>query len=105
MPAGTHRTLGVAHAEAGEDERIEQFTLASMQLFGGAGELVVVDRERVGGRRGVVVVALVVDAVVPRCARDPCADVLVHGVELGEQVEAVGDQATTEIAVAIIMVG
>ncbi|MNF84462.1 hypothetical protein D3C84_668230 [compost metagenome] len=94
----------LTHRPPAKDKGIQQLALAAMQLFGIAGEFVVVAGQLVDPPGSVVVIAVVVDRVVPSGTTDPRTDILVGHIDFGEQVESIGDQPLVEIAVAIIVV-
>ena len=95
----------VAQIEIAVHEGVSELRLAPLQVAGVMSELVGCDAERVHRFRRVVVIATVVYVVVPGRAADPRAHCFVAGVEFGEQVQAIGDQATTEVTVAVVQVG
>ncbi len=102
--ADAPRNRHVAQLTLAVHKGVEQFALTPVQLAGVIGEVVMIHRIAVGGARGVIVVLLVVDIVVPRRAAQTCTEVLVADVELRKQVKAAGDQAFTEVTVAIVAV-
>ncbi|MNY04922.1 hypothetical protein D3C86_1376250 [compost metagenome] len=107
--AGLGVEVHVRRSEAAIDEGVQQLGLAPVQLLGVVGELVEVDGTGVhqcAPQRPGIVVGLVVDVVVPGCTAEAQAVVaLVAQVELGEQVEAVGDQPFVEVEIAVVGVG
>ncbi|MCY1351765.1 hypothetical protein D9M69_380410 [compost metagenome] len=76
-----------------------------MQLLGVVREVVMRHADRICTTWGIVIVALVVDGVVPGGTAQPCADVAVLDVQFGKQVEAVRDEPSAEVAIPIIHVG
>ncbi|MOA17552.1 hypothetical protein D3C78_1378160 [compost metagenome] len=79
--------IGIAQGKSTVDEGIEELGLATMQLLGVLGELVVIHRYRVYEGSAAIVVGLVVDIVVPSCTTDPYAIVaLIAKIKFGEQV-------------------
>ncbi|MNV33089.1 hypothetical protein D3C71_1244480 [compost metagenome] len=76
-----------------------------MEVAGVIGEVIVAHTKGVGRRRRIVVIAVVVDRVIPSSTAQACADILVTNVQFREQIEPAGDQAGTEIAITIVHIG
>ena len=104
VPAGAEGRFRFTQVEPAEDEGIEQLGLAPVALLDDGVELVVRHRDVVGGRGRIVVVGAVVDRVVPGRAAQARAEPLVEDVELAQQVDAVGDQPSLEVAIAVVQV-
>ncbi|MCY1446367.1 hypothetical protein D9M71_629290 [compost metagenome] len=75
-----------------------------MQVAGIVGEFVVGNRSLVGPRRVIVVVVFLVFGIEPARATDPRAVFAVANVQFREYIQAIGDQALVEVAVAIVLV-
>ena len=118
VASDAHGALHAGDLALEVDEGIEELAAATVlaarvgqELVGGlAGEAV---GRRHGGAQVVaagvdlgasVAVLAQVDRVAPRVAAEPRAEVLAGEVELGQQVEAVGDLSALEVVVAVVLV-
>ncbi|MCY1411161.1 hypothetical protein D9M71_265430 [compost metagenome] len=99
-----HTPHVVADIVVAIDKRIAKLRVAPVQVPGVIGESIVTNAVGVDRTRRIVVIALVVDVVVPGRAADACTDLFIRDVELREQVQAVGNQALVEISIAVIQV-
>jgi len=99
-----HRQGTVGQLTVPVDKGIQQFTVATVQLLGVVGEFVVTHRPLVGAGRVVVVVAVLVHGVVPGGAAQTGTEVVKTDVQLGKNVQAIGDQPLAEVVVAVILV-
>ncbi|MCY1364161.1 hypothetical protein D9M69_509550 [compost metagenome] len=75
-----------------------------MQLTGITGELVETHRTLVGTGRVVVIVAVLVDGVVPGGTAQTSAEVVKADVQLGKNIQAIGDQPLPEVVITVVLV-
>ncbi|MNY63845.1 hypothetical protein D3C86_2008650 [compost metagenome] len=65
-----------------KDEGVQQFGFSAVQVACVISKMIIAHRDAVDPADRIIIIALVVNIVVPRRTTDPCAEILIRNIEL-----------------------